>query len=133
MFHSDKVFPIDLMIKVSSQQRKYTPDCDFCVVANGFPLLLLEVASGFGTLSDEADKRRLLLEAACIVRLGNVLPKKENQEFLIKAIFVDSEFVATEYTLYQRDTDGDDSDGDDFPRSVIAIYCRMTKRLTTGR
>ena len=65
------------------------------MIANDFPLLLLEVTSN----SSEADKDRMLLQASCLVRLGNALT--ETSEFLVKAIYIDDNFKATEITLFQ--------------------------------
>jgi hypothetical protein len=65
------------------------------MIANGIPLLLLEVSSD----SSETDKDRMLLQASCLVRLGNALMEKP--EFLVKAIYIDDNFKATEFTLFQ--------------------------------
>jgi hypothetical protein len=67
----------------------------------GFPFLLLEVASD---QAKERDLNRMLLQASCLVRLGNSLFKSEDNtsHFLVKAIYLDTYFHAREYTLYQR-------------------------------
>ena len=67
------------------------------MIANGFPLLLLEVTFD----SSEADRNRMLLQASCLVRLGNALIEDEQSKFLVKAIYIDDNFMATEITLFQ--------------------------------
>ena len=60
-----------------------------------FLVLLLEVASGHSG----GDLLRMNLQAACLVRLGNAL--MELLEFLVKAIYIDNEYRATEYMFFQ--------------------------------
>jgi hypothetical protein len=71
-----------------------------------FPYLLLKVSS---ENCQQGDKYRLLLQASCLVRLGNVLLTDQSFTFFVKAIYVDHDFCAVEYTLYQRRSEtGDD-------------------------
>src|SRR6266702_411152 len=60
-----------------------------------FLVLLLEVACGHSG----GNLLRMNLQAACLVRLGNVL--MESSEFLIKAIYIDNKYCATKYTFFQ--------------------------------
>jgi len=68
MFRSNKPWPLHLNIDVHGKFYRYTPRSDLCITLNGFPVFLLEVTSN----SNSADWRRMLLQAACLVRLGNV-------------------------------------------------------------
>ena len=79
------------------------------MVVNDFPVILLEVISN----AQEADKIRMLLQASCLVRLGNALLVKP--EFLIKAIYVDNDYRATVFTLFLDPND---------PVSIYSAYCR---------
>ncbi len=60
----------------------------------------------------------LLLQAACLVRLGNALLRSSTQGFLVKAIYIDSFYRAHEYTLYQTEIDAHNKD----TRPVIALF-----------
>lgn len=59
-------------------------------------MLILEVTSE----RNKADENRMLLQAACLVRLGNAVCK--SPEHVVKAIYVDDNYNATEYTLFQE-------------------------------
>jgi hypothetical protein len=49
----------------------------------------------------------MLLQASCLVRLGKaLLPDKSS--FFAKAIYVNHDYCATEYTLYQRGSECSD-------------------------
>lgn len=65
------------------------------MVVNSFPVLLLEVSSD----SSETDKNCMLLQASCLVHLGNALMKEP--KFLIKAIYIADNYNATEYMVFQ--------------------------------
>ncbi|KAH9024108.1 hypothetical protein EDB85DRAFT_2150720 [Lactarius pseudohatsudake] len=47
---------------------------------------------------------RMLLQASCLVRLGNMLLANSQTSFFVKAIYIDGEYEAIEYTLFQRGT-----------------------------
>lgn len=53
---------------------------------------------------EQTDKNRMLQQAGCLVRLGNALLKGRAHNFLVKAIYIDSNYRATEYTLYEAET-----------------------------
>lgn len=55
------------------------------------------------------DKNRMLLQASCLVRLGNALLANGSSTFFVKAIYVDIEYHAFEYTLYQRASEPGDN------------------------
>jgi hypothetical protein len=79
-------------------ERVYTPHSDFRILAMGFPVLILEVDGS----SNEEDKNRTLLQAACLVHLGNALITHVSPTFLVKAIFIDRNYIAVEHTVYQE-------------------------------
>lgn len=85
---------------------QYRPCSDFSIVIRGFPVLILEVTSD----PHNSDMTRMLLQASCLVRLGNSLLKTKSQDFLIKAIYIDSDYVATDYTLFLNKSDPNDDD-----------------------
>ena len=60
------------------------------------PVLLVEVNS----VNGEADRSRMLLQGACLVRLGNSLVTPESR-FILKAIYIDENYRAIEHTMYQ--------------------------------
>ena len=87
-----------LVLEEGLQLYQYTPRSDFSFVINNFPVFLLAVSSD----RSKGDNRcHLQLQASCLVRLGNAL--MASPEFVIKAIYVDNDYQATEYTFFQRD------------------------------
>ena len=103
MLVSGAQWPLGLVIDAQEDQYRYIPRSNFSIAMRGFPALLLDVASGQDEDSkDGKEIHRILLQASCLVRLGNALLKDTSPAFLVKAIYVNSEYYATEYTLYQR-------------------------------
>ncbi|KAI9435864.1 hypothetical protein H4582DRAFT_2059329 [Lactarius indigo] len=89
---------------------QYTPRSDFFMSIGGFPHVLLEICSD---KVKKRDRRRMLLQASCLVRLGNKLITDkspfESSTFFVKAIYIDHDYNAIEYTLYQKGSEpGDD-------------------------
>ncbi len=78
------------------------------MVVKDFPHLLL------GVYSDKPHKRGvhlMLLQASCLVRLGNALLNGRSSTFFVKVVYIDRDYHAVEYTLYQRGSKScDDSD-----------------------
>jgi hypothetical protein len=72
------------------------------MVVNSLPVLLLEVNSD----ARGGDRRRMLLQGACLVRLGNSLLKPKSR-FLVKAIYIDEHYRAVEYTMYRQENQSD--------------------------
>ncbi|KAI9513064.1 kinase-like domain-containing protein [Russula earlei] len=67
---------------------------------NGFPHLLLEVFSE----RNERDRFRMLLQASCITRIANWLRASTTKEtILVMAIYIDQDFQAHQYLLWQPD------------------------------
>ena len=99
---SDKPWPMGLLISIENDPElyQYTPGSDFCIVVKDLPVLLLEVMNSD---RDRVDERRMILQASCVVRLGNALLKDKSPKFVLKAIYIDEGHNATEYTIYQRE------------------------------
>lgn len=94
--HSRQSWPIPLVLEVGRKNlHLYTPRSDFSVTMRDFPVLLLEVCSD----SQGHDRNRMLLQASCLVRLGNALKKEEG--FVTRAIYIDGSYHVTEYTFFQ--------------------------------
>ena len=85
---------------MGNNSYQYLPRSDFCIVVNNLPVLLLQMESDLG----QTDKNRMLQQAGCLVRLGNAMLKGRAHNFLVKAIYIDSNYRATEYTLYEAET-----------------------------
>jgi len=91
---------LGLIINAQGDQYRYVPRSNFTISIRGFPALLLDVTSN---QEEECGKEfRTILQASCLVRLGNALLKDTSPRFLVKAISINSDYYATEYTLYQR-------------------------------
>ncbi|KAF8494273.1 tRNA synthetases class I (C) catalytic domain-containing protein [Gautieria morchelliformis] len=58
--------------------------------------------------SDGYDCYRMLLQAACLVHLSNALRHTNKDQFIITAIYIDSEFLATRYLVWQPENHGTD-------------------------
>lgn len=85
---------------------QYIPRSDFSISVKDFPHLLLALSPD---KSHRGSVHRMLLQASCLVRLGNTLLADQSSTFLVKAIYVDRDSHAVEYTLYQRGSKpGDD-------------------------
>lgn len=105
--HSDVTWTLILVVvaqDTGGQQFQYSPRSDFSISMGGFPHLLLEVSSD---KLKERDKNRMLLQASCLVRLGNALLGDQSSTFFVKAIYINHDYCAVEYTLYQRGLDGE--------------------------
>ncbi|KAI9429888.1 hypothetical protein BJY52DRAFT_1232521, partial [Lactarius psammicola] len=102
--HSGTGWSFGLAVEVDDLLYKYMPRSDFFMDIKGFPHLIAEVVSD---RSGGKDKNRMLLQASCLVRLGNALLTEKHPEFVMKAIYFDREFQAREYTLYQRGSEPD--------------------------
>ncbi|KAI9440269.1 kinase-like domain-containing protein, partial [Lactarius psammicola] len=49
------------------------------------------------------DRHRMILQAACLVCIGNTLLNDRSPTYIVKAIFIDQNYKATKYTLYQKE------------------------------
>jgi hypothetical protein len=77
---------------------KYTPDSDASLRIKGFPHLVLEIISD----TSQSDQTRMLLQAACLVRLGNALRKKLEHPIIVSAIYINDQMCAEWHLMYQR-------------------------------
>jgi len=90
---------LSISVENDPELYQYTPRSDFCIVVKDLPVLLLEVNSD----EDGVDERRMILQASCVVRLGNAVLKDKSSKFVVKAICVDEAHNATVHTMYQRE------------------------------
>ncbi|KAH8982994.1 hypothetical protein EDB86DRAFT_2834153 [Lactarius hatsudake] len=72
---------------------------DVFLSIEGFPHVLLEISSD---KYKKRDQCRMLLQASCLVRLGNMLISDKSSTFYVKAFYIDNDYHAEEFTLYQR-------------------------------
>ncbi|KAF8264019.1 hypothetical protein EI94DRAFT_1703549 [Lactarius quietus] len=99
---SGGTWPISLVMKASEEGdrlSKYNPWSNFFITINGFPHLLLEVGLD---REKKRDHLQMLLQASCLVCLGNALLQCKTPSFFIKTIYIDHDYVAVEHTLYQK-------------------------------
>lgn len=81
------------------EMRRYEPHSDFHFDLDGLPYVILEVCSD---KLRERDKTRMLVQAACLVRLGNSFSLEADAcPFVVMAIYVGADLQATRYFLYQ--------------------------------
>lgn len=98
---SEKTWSFPLIIEQGdAPPQLYVPRSDFCITTHEFPVLLLEVASE----SNNADKYRMLLQGACVVRLANTVMKPKSR-FVLKALYINLNYVVEEHTMYQRENE----------------------------
>jgi hypothetical protein len=98
---SDALWDLLLIAEIPGDKRKYAPKSDACLHINKFPHLVLEVISD----SAESDRNRMLLQAACLARLGNALRQGSTvaDPFIVSAIYIDNQLDAKWYLVYQPD------------------------------
>ena len=94
---SNTLWDFPLIVELPSLKRQYTPKSDASLRINNFPHLLLEV------ISDQAqsDCNRMLLQAACLARLGGALRRDAANPFIVSAIYIDDELCAKWHFVYQ--------------------------------
>jgi hypothetical protein len=98
---SDKPWPSCILLKTDKGLRKYTPKNDFHMCIGDFPHLLVEVTSD---TRYETDRRRMLLQASYLVRLGNSLRIQQSSDsIVIMAIYINKRCRALQYLLHQPD------------------------------
>ncbi|KAI0282266.1 hypothetical protein BGY98DRAFT_955055 [Russula aff. rugulosa BPL654] len=89
-----------LVIEKGNEQTSYTPRSDFHVSIKDFPHFLLEVNSQ----QNESDHYRMLLQAACVARIGNSLRASATRKpIVIMAIYIDKDYKAHQHLLCQPD------------------------------
>ena len=91
-------WPFKILVSVDSEEKtyRYTPRSDFSVSVDGLMYLLVEVQSD----KDQNDRYRMLLQAACVARLGHLL---YDNPFIVVALYIENSGRATRYFVFQRD------------------------------
>jgi hypothetical protein len=105
---------------------QHTPSSEFSIRIEDFPYLLLTA------LSDKSHRgcvHRMLLQASCLVHLGNALLTDKSSVFFVKAICVDRHDHAVEYTLYQRGS----KPGDDKVITLLSVAWQEKLTPVVGR
>jgi hypothetical protein len=95
---SNASWDLILIADVQGNKSRYTPKSDASLCINRFPHLILEI------ISDQAqsDCTRMLLQAACLARLGNALKQDPGADpFIVSAIYIDDQLHAKWYLIYQ--------------------------------
>ncbi|SRR6266849_5971356 len=102
---SDTSLPFHLVVKTPAEELSYTPKNDFHLKINAFPHLLLEVNPQSSLQKHtETIPFRMLLQAACICRIGNWLrASTTGRPIIIMALYIDNDYKAHQHLLYQPD------------------------------
>jgi hypothetical protein len=93
-------WPLKLVVNVESEQKRYhyTPRSDFLLSVDQLVYLMVEVQSD----RNESDRHRMLLQAACAVRLGNSLRCGKGDPFIVMALYISNSGSVTRYLLLQN-------------------------------
>ena len=86
------------------QKITHTPRSDFHVSIRDFPHLVLEVNSQ----ANQCDENRMLLQAACISRIGKWLrgpTRRDSESIVIMPIYIDKYFNARQRILYRHNVE----------------------------
>jgi hypothetical protein len=98
-------WPLKLLVHVHSENKNYsyTPRSDFHLSVDGLPYLIVEVQSE----QNGSDRYRMLLQAACLARLGNGLnPNKDNAfPFIVTALYIESSGRMERYLVFSPDNE----------------------------
>jgi hypothetical protein len=101
--HSD--WPFSLIVDANAIERegkhyRYTPRSDFHLSVDCLVSLLVEVQSE----KSEGDRYRMLLQAACVARLGRqLLDDDESKPFIVVALYVKNNGTALRNLVFQPD------------------------------
>ncbi|KAI9442137.1 hypothetical protein H4582DRAFT_2054657 [Lactarius indigo] len=100
----DVPWAFGLAVKTGPTQilYQYTPRSDALFTIEGFPYILFEVSSD---KFRKRDQHRMLLQASCLVRLGNALVSDKSPTFFVKAFYINYDYHVDEYTLFQKGSD----------------------------
>ena len=95
-------WPFKLIVSIKSEQTKYhyAPRSDFHFSVVRLIYLLVEVQSD----QNEGDRYRMLLQAACVARLGRLAFDKP---FIVMALYIDYAGMVTRYLVFQPDSDSE--------------------------
>jgi hypothetical protein len=95
---SNASWDLILVADVQGNKSRYTPRSDASLCINRFPHLILEIISN----QAQSDCNRVLLQAACLARLGNALRQDPAADpFIVSAIYIDDQLRANWYLIYQ--------------------------------
>jgi hypothetical protein len=87
-----------LVAQSGGKEARYTPKSDARLCINGFPHLVLEIISD----AAQSDMNRMLLQAACLARLGNAMKgDPASGPFIFSAIYIDNQLFARWLLVYQ--------------------------------
>jgi len=87
---SDGSWYFPLMVETNAGKGQYTPRSDASLQTNKFPHLVLEVTSE----TNRSDRFRMLLQAACLAKLGNAVRMPGQPPFIVSAIYIDDNLTA---------------------------------------
>ena len=90
-----------MAVKATEDQviYQYTPRSDIFMSIDDFPHIIIEISSD---KYKGRDRYRMLLQASCLVRLGNRLLPDKSSTFFVKVFYINHDYHADEYTLYQK-------------------------------
>ncbi|KAH9013862.1 hypothetical protein EDB85DRAFT_2280746 [Lactarius pseudohatsudake] len=97
-FDAPWIFGLAVKTRDNQILHQYTPHSDVFFSIGGFPHVLLKISSD----KKKRDHCRMLLQASHLVRLGNMLISDKSPTFFVKAFYIDNDYNADEFTLYQR-------------------------------
>jgi hypothetical protein len=89
-------WPLKLLVHVHSDGKNYsyTPRSDFHLSVGDLPYLIVEVQSE----KAGSDRYRMLLQAACLARLGNGL--NPTNPFIVTALYIESSGLIQRYLVF---------------------------------
>ena len=87
---SNCLWDFPLIVDTGEEKVKYTPKSDASLRINKFPHLVLELISD----QTHSDKIRMLLQAACLARVGKALSKDPERPVIVSAIYIDEHLCA---------------------------------------
>ncbi|KAH9014863.1 hypothetical protein EDB85DRAFT_1899000 [Lactarius pseudohatsudake] len=118
----DVSWTFGLAVKATEDQviYQYTPRSDIFMSIEDFPHILVEISSD---KYKGRDRHRMLLQASCLVRLGNRLLPDKSSTFFVKAFYIDNDYRAHEYTLYQKGSGLIDDE------STTDLHARLSPQL----
>ena len=91
-----------LIPQLPNEKAEYTPRSDALLCINHFPHLILEIVSE----GNQSDRVRLLLQAACLARLGNKLGQNSKSPLIISAIYINNDLAAEWNFVHQSQASG---------------------------
>jgi len=90
-------FPLVIVLRGGDDKVTYIPNSNGLLRVNDFPQMIMEIASS----SEEDNLHQMLLQAACLARLGNALRIDKSIPFIVNAIYIDNRLSAIWHFVYQ--------------------------------